>query len=281
MKKNLLLILVFVSLFITACSMGSNNTKANDSIQKSSTNIDKLVGAGYKDVEKSFDTPYSSVYYIDADKFKNKDLNTLTLDDMRDSIAIVSSYEVDKNKDSYLHVYYENGKAKQAENGKYSLSKSDKFNSNVVSSQADYKVEFFKNKGMICEKDFTIENAKKDFIGKTIKDFNKSYSVNCANFIAHTINNDEKLYFYPLVPHEVHPNKEHSHPHYASNNIPKDSIVNPANNNISSVNQADNKNLGEYAKSAIAVYTKNNKIEKIEIVNNDFIKGILGRVLAK
>lgn len=279
MKKNLIILLVFVSLLATACSMNTKNTKANEYIHKASVNTEKMMNAAFRDVEKSFGMPHSSVYYINTDNLKGKDFNTITMEDIRNSVNVQSAYEVDKNKDSYLHVYYENGKVKNALTGNYDMYNSEEFTKNVATSNADYKIEFFQNKGLICEKDFTIENSKKDFVGANIANFNKAYEVNSANFVASSVNNNDKLYFYPLVPHDIHPNKQH--PHYSSNNVTKDSIVNPVNNNISNVSQTDNKKLGDYAKTAVLVHTKDGVIKDIEIVNNDFVKGLLGKVIAK
>lgn len=281
MKKNLLLLLVFVALFATACSMNVSNPKSSTYIQKASVNTDKLMNAGFMDVEKAFGVPHSSVYYINTENLKGKDMNTLTMDDLRNSVTIESAYEVDKNKDSYLHVYYENGKVNEIVTGNYNLFNSERFNKNEAVASSNYKIEFYKNQGAICENDFTIENARKDFIGANIADFNKSYLVNSANFVASKVNGTEKLYFYPLVPHDIHPDKQHKHPHYASNHVTKDSIVNPVNNNISYTSQTDNKDLGDYATSAVLIHTKNGIIENMEIVNNDMIKGLIGKVIEK
>lgn len=281
MKKNLLLLLAFVALFATACSMNVNNPKANTYIRQASVNTEKLKNASFRDVEKAFGTPYSSVYYINTQNLKGNNLSTLTKEDLQNNVTIQSTYEVDKNKDSYLHVYYENGKVKDVVSGNYNLYNSERFIKNNAVTNSNYKIEFYKNKGMICERDFTIEYAKKDYIGTNIAEFNKSYQVNSANFVASSINSTDKLYFYPLVPHELHPDKQHQHPHYSSKNVTKDSIVNPVNNNISNVSQTDNNNLGDFAKTAVLVHTKDNIIQKIEIVNNDFVKGLIERVLEK
>lgn len=281
MKKTIMLALVCVPILLIGCSISEKKSIPNTSIEESGINIDKLMNARFKDVEESFGMPYSSVFYIDADKVKDKNINTLTMEDLRDSITVQSAYKINKGNDSFLHVYYENGKVKDAISGNYNLFSSDRFKNNLTIPKLGYKVEFYSSKGMICNKDFTSEFAKRDFIGKTIKDFNKTYKVDSANFIASVVNGTEKLYFYPLVPCDLHPNQEKNHPNYSSNNDLKNSIVNPVNNNISSTNQTDNNNLGNYAKSAVLLYTKDNIIKSIEIVDNNFIYGLINKSFNK
>lgn len=281
MKKTIMFTLACVSILLVGCAMNEKKSIPNASINQSSINMDKLANARFRDIEKSFGMPYSSVFYIDADKVKGKDINTLTMDDLRDSITVQSAYKMNNGNDSFLHIYYENGKVKDAVSGNYNLFNSNKFEKNLKVPKSGYKVEFYNSKGMICNKEFTSQYAKRDFIGKAVKDFNKTYKVDSANFIASVINGTEKLYFYPLVPCDLHPNQKINHPNYSSNNDLKNSIVNPVNNNISIANQTDNDNLVNYAKSAVLLYTKDNIIKSIEVVDNNFIYGLISKSFNK
>ena len=279
MKNSIIFTLIFCSILMFACTM--NNTSSNSTIKQASINIDRLMGSTFKDVEKLLGTPYSSVYYINVDKLKNKNLNNLTMNDLRDSISIESTYQINKNNDDYLHIYFEDGQVKNAISGSYKIANSDELINKDNLSQTDYKVEFFNNEGFLCDKEFTVEYAKKDYIGKPISNFNKVYKINSANFIASNLTGNEKLYFYPIVSCNLHPSKEHVHPNYSSNSDLKNSIVNPMNNNISNVNQTNNNNVGNYSKSALLIYSKNNKIQSMEIVNNDFIYGLINKTFKK
>lgn len=282
MKKFILFTFIFVSVLASGCSMNTKNNTTNSDkvIQQSSMNTDKLMNTGFKEVEKSFGTPYSSVYYIDTNKLSGKDMNTLAMEDLRDSVTILSSYKNKEKNDEYIHVYYENGKAKDALSGAYNLSTSDRFTSKDL-SKADYKVEFFNGKGLICSDDFKLEYVKKDFVNKKISDFNNAYDLKSANFIASTMTSNDKIYFYPLVAHKVHPRAEHKHPNYSSNHDAKLDTVNPVNNNISTVNSTTNKDLGDYSKSAVLVHTKDDKIQTIEIVDNNFVLGLMNKSLQR
>lgn len=280
MKKPILLAFIFISLLAVGCSMNNKNPNSDKLIEQTSKNMDKLMNSRFKDVEKSFGTPYSSVYYIDTEDFKEKDIQNITMDDIRDSVSILSTYKNNNKSDEYIHVYYEDGIVRDAISGKYDLNKSPKFNKEDF-KDATYKVEFFKGKGLICRNDFSLSYAKQSLIGKQISDFNNTYYVKSANFIGSTINGKDKIYFYPLVPHNVYPSKENKHPKYSSNADAKLDTVNPNNNNISSTNNTDNKNLGEYSKSAVLVYTKNDKIQSIEIIDNNFVIGLMDKTFTK
>ncbi|MGL4913927.1 MAG: hypothetical protein ACRC3Y_16010 [Romboutsia sp.] len=280
MKKPILFAFMFISLLAVGCSMNNKTPNSNKVIEQTSTNMDKLMNAKFKDVEKSFGTPYSSVYYINTKDFKGKDLQSITMDDIRNNVSILSTYKNNNKSDEYIHVYYKDGVVEEALAGKYDLNKSSKFNKEDFSN-AKYKVEFFKGKGVICQNDFSLSYAKQSLIGKQISEFNNAYYVNSANFIGSTINGIDKVYFYPLVPHNVYPSKEHKHPKYASNTDAKLDTVNPNNNNISNANNTDNKDLGEYSKSAVLVYTKDDKIQSIEIVDNNFVMGLMDKTFTK
>lgn len=279
MKKSMLLVFLFVSVLAVGCAMNEKMPTNQNIIQQASNNTDKLINAGFKDVENAFGTPYSAVYYINADNLKGKDINNLTMEDLRNNITVLSTYKNNKNDDSYLHVYYENGKVKETLVENHKLSSSEKFPSKSNLSNATYKVEFFKDKGVICSDDFSLNYAKDNFIGKTINEFNKSYNIKSANFIASTLNGSDKIYFYPFVPHNIHPSKEHTYPNYGSNDDTKLGTTNPTNNNISNTNKSDSKNLPEYAKSAVLVHTKDNKIKSIDIVDSKFVYSLIDQSL--
>ncbi|MGL6104756.1 hypothetical protein [Romboutsia sp.] len=279
MKKTMLFACLFISVLAVGCAMNEKMPKTPSIIQQASKNTDKLLNAGFMDVENAFGTPYSSVYYINANNLRGKNINNLTMEDLRNNITVLSTYENDQNKDSYLHVYYENGKVKETLVGDYNLYNSDKFPSKANLSGATYKIEFFKNKGVLCYDDFSLKYAKDNFLGKTINDFNTSYHVKSANFVASTANGNNKIYFYPVVPHNVHPSKEHKYPNYGSNNDAKLGTVNPTNNNISNTSKANSKDLANYAKSAILIHTKDDKIKSIDIADSKFVYSIIDKSL--
>ena len=280
MKKPILFAFMFISLLSVGCSMNNKTPNSDKVIEQTSNNIDKLMNARFKDVEKSFGTPYSSVYYIDTKDLKGKDIQNITINDIRDNISILSTYKNNEKSDEYIHVYYENGVVKEALTGKYDLNKSSKFNKKNLNN-TEYKVEFFKGKGIICQNDFSLSYVQRNLIGKQINDFNNAYYAKSANFIGSTVNGTDKVYFYPLVPHNVYPSKEHTHSKYASNSDAKLDTVNPINNNISNTNNTDNKNLGDYSKSAVLVHTKNDKIQSIEIIDNNFVMGLMDKIFIK
>lgn len=280
MKKYMLLVFLLISVLVVGCSMNEKMPKNSNIIQQASNNTDKLVNASFKDVENAFGTPYSAVYYINAENLKAKDINNLTMDDLRNNISVLSTYKNNTNDDSYLHVYYENGKVVETLVGEDNLSSLKNFPSKANLSNATYKVEFFKNKGVICSDDFNLDYAKNNLIGRTINEFNKDYNVESANFIASTINGNDKIYFYPFVPHNVHPSKEHKYPNYGSNDDTKLGYINPINNNISNTNKSNSKDLSEYANSAILVYTKNDKINSIDKVDGKFVYSLMDKSLS-
>ena len=277
MKKSILFTFLLVPVLAVGCAMNNKNPKSENIVQQATVNMDKLMNAPYREVENAFGSPYSSVYYINADNLKAKNLNNLTMEDLRNNITVLSTYENTQKPNSYLHVYYENGKVKNTLSGAYDLSTSEDLVNKAKLAEATYKVEFFKNKGIICYDDFNLSSAKENLIGKKIEDFDKSYEVKSANFKASATKGTDVIYFYPLVAHNVHPSKEHNYPNYASNEEAKLGTVNPLNNNISITNNTDNKNLADYAKSAVLVHAKDDKIKSIEIVSGSFIYGLIDK----
>lgn len=265
----------------TACNL-NNLSSNNQYISQASIDTTKLIGTKSNDLEVSFGVPYSATYYIDSNKIKYISTEELTLKDLENSIYVVATYKNNNNKENpFFHVYYENGLVKNAISGDYNLRTSRDLISSEYLSNADYKVEFYNHKGMICKGDFVISYATKEFVGKSISDFNNSFNLNSANFIASTIDNKEKLYFYPLVPHKQHPDKNHSYPKYSSNNNVKLNTVNPVNNNLSNTNKTNNKDLSNYSDSSVVIYTKYNEIQSLTIEGKDFVLGLMNKAFSK
>ena len=281
MKKFAISILFFILLMTTACNL-NNSSSNNQYISQASINPTKLIGTKSNDLEVSFGVPYSATYYIDSNKIKYISTEELALKDLENSIYVVATYKNNNNKENpFFHVYYENGLVKNAISGDYNLITSKDFISSEYLSNADYKVEFYNHRGMICKSDFVISYATKEFVGKSISDFNNSFNLNSANFIASTIDNKEKLYFYPLVPHKQHPDKNHSYPKYSSNNNVKLDTVNPVNNNLSNTNKTNNKDLSNYSDSSVVIYTKDNEIQSLTIEGKDFVLGLMNKAFSK
>ncbi len=252
----------------------SVDTAKKDFIGKSITDFNNT------DVEKSLGSPYYATYYIDADSLKNKNINALSMEDLKSHVSALASYKDNEANNSYLHVYYENGIVKDAFSGPYKMDNLDNAISASNISKANYKVSFFRNRGAICSNDFSVDTAKKDFIGKSITDFNKYYNVESANFVASTINESETLYFYPLVDHNIIHKDEYKHPNYGSNDNANLSLVNPLNNNISQTNKANSKDLINYYKSAVVLHVKNDKIQSMQIADNQFLYKLVEDVLS-
>lgn len=281
MKKFAISILFFILLMTTACNL-NNLSSNNQYISQASIDTTKLIGTKSNDLEVSFGVPYSATYYIDSNKIKYISTEELTLKDLENSIYVVATYKNNNNKENpFFHVYYENGLVKNAISGDYNLRTSRDLISSEYLSNADYKVEFYNHKEMICKGDFVISYATKEFVGKSISDFNNSFNLNSANFIASTIDNKEKLYFYPLVPHKQHPDKNHSYPKYSSNNNVKLDTVNPVNNNLSNTNKTNNKDLSNYSDSSVVIYTKDNEIQSLTIEGKDFVLGLMNKAFSK
>lgn len=283
MKKCIISILFFMLLMTTACTVNNlNNSSSNNQyISQASINPTKLIGTKSNDLEVSFGVPYSATYYIDSNKIKYISTEELALKDLENSISVVATYKNNNKENPFLHVYYENGLVKNAISGDYNLITSKDFISSEYLSNADYKVEFYNHRGMICKGDFVVSYAAKEFVGKSISDFNNAFNLSSANFIASTIDNKEKLYFYPLVPHKQHPDKNHSYPKYSSNNNAKLDTVNPVNNNLSNTNKTNNKDLSNYSDSSVVIYTKDNKIQSITIEGKDFVLGLINKAFSK
>lgn len=182
-----------------------------------------------------------------------------------------------KDNNAYLYIYYKDGIAKDAFYKSYKMDNLDSIMSISDISNADYKVKFFKNNGAIYYNNFSIDTAKKEFIGKSISDFNNTYNLKSANFVASTIDEFNKIYFYPLVSD----NDEYKYPNYASNEDIKLGLVNPLNNSISLTNKTNNKDLSNYYKSAVALYVKDNKIQSIQIIDKQFMYNLIQEILTK
>jgi len=270
MKNFILFIPILISLSIVGCSMNNNQLPPDNLIHQASLNIDKLINTNAQDIEKSFGTPYYATYYIDADKLKNENINSISIEDLKEDVSLLASYKDPKSNNSYLHVYYEDGIVKDAIYGPDKIDNLENLVSTSNISNSDYKVSFIKNNGAIYYKNFSIDNAKKEFIGKTISDFNNAYNLKSANIIASTINESDYLYFYPLVNYDETNNKKYQHDNYSSNENSKLGLVNPLNNNISKANKTNNDSLMDYYKSAIVLYVKDNKIQLIQKANKDF-----------
>lgn len=281
MKKSILFIPVIISLSIVGCTTNYNQPSSNQVIHQASLNIDKLINTNATDIEKSLGSPYYATYYIDADKIKDKNINSISIKDLREDISLLASYKDDKSINTYLHIYYENGVAKDAFYGPYEVANLDNLISASNISNADYKVSFFRNNGSICYNDFLIDNAKKEFIGKSISDFNNTYKLKSANFVASTINESDTLYFYPLVNHDVIHKDQYNHPNYSSNENAKLGLVNPLNNNISSANKTNGNDLSNYYKSAVVLYVKDDKIQSIQTADKQFFYKLINNAFTK
>lgn len=280
MKKSIMLIPIFISLSIVGCAMNYTQPSSEKIVHQTSLNIDKLMNANVTDIEKSLGSPYYATYYIDADSLKNKNINAISMEDLKSHVSALASYKDNEVNNSYLHVYYENGIVKDAFSGPYKMDNLDNTISASNISKANYKVSFFRNHGAICSNDFSINTAKKEFIGKSITDFNKYYNVESANFVASTINESETLYFYPLVDHNIIHKDEYKHPNYGSNDNANLSLVNPLNNNISQTNKANSKDLINYYKSAVVLHVKDDKIQSMQIADNQFLYKLVEDVLS-
>lgn len=281
MKKSILFIPVLISLSIVGCTMNYNQSSSDKVIHQASLNIDKLINSSTTDVEKSLGSPYYATYYINADKLKNKNINSISIEDLKENVSLLASYRDNQSNNSYLHVYYEDGVVKDALYGPYKIDNLDNIVSTSNISNADYKVSFFKNCGSICYNDFSINNVKKEFIGKPISDFNNAYKLKSANFVASTINESDTLYFYPLVNHDVIHKEQYKHSNYSSNENIKLGLVNPLNNNISSTNKTNSNDLVNYYKSAVVLYVKDNKIQSIQIADKQFFYKLINDVFTK
>ena len=77
--------------------------------------------------------------------------------------------------------------------------------------------------------------------------------------------------------HNTSPSKNQTHPNYSSNNDAKLGTVNPLNNNISMTNKTNNSNISQYSTSAVLIYTKDNIIQTLQIVNGNFIYGLIDK----
>ena len=177
MKKSILFMPVLISLSIVGCTMNYNQPSSDKVIHQYSLNIDKLINANAADVEKSLGSPYYATYYIDADKLKSKNINSISIEDLKEDVSLLASYNDNQSSDSYLHIYYEDGVVKDALYGPYKIDNLDNVISASNISNADYKVSFFKNRGAICYNDFSIDNAKEAYLNCNILTLNKQKGV--------------------------------------------------------------------------------------------------------
>lgn len=274
MKKSILFSTIIISIFIVGCSMNSKNSNESNTLNNTVS-----INSSIENVHSTLGKPKSSIYYVDTSNLDSNNLDKLTLDNIKNRVIVLSSYKVD-DKDTYKHIYFENGKATNIIEGNYSLKNSKEFNTDKAIN-SEFKIEVFNNEGIICKDDFSINYAKESLIDNDISKFNKIYNITNPFIVASSMNNSDKVYFYPLVDHKVHPNKEHKYPSYQSNTDVKLDIVNPTNNNISTTNNANNKNLGDYSVSALLIYVKDNKIKSMEIVDNNFLLDYLNKTSAK
>ena len=225
MKKSILFMPVLISLSIVGCTMNYNQPSSDKVIHQSSLNIDKLINANAADVEKSLGSPYYATYYIDADKLKSKNINSISIEDLKEDVSLLASYNDNQSSDSSLNIYYEDGVVKDALYGPYKLKS--------------------------------------------------------ANFVASTINESDTLYFYPLVNHDVIHKDQYKHPNYSSNENANLGLVNPLNNNISLTNKTNGNDLANYYKSAVVLYTKDDKIQSIQIADKQFFYKLINDVFNK
>lgn len=276
--KKLLPILFFV-IFSVGCSMNIRTSKYDNIIDDASKNLDKLTNAKFMDVEEDFGAPHSATYYINADNLRSKDVSNLTLKDLQENIITLASYENPSSKNNFLNVYYENGLVKKAVVGDYKVSK-EKLLSNIKLEKYDYKVDFNKGYGIINSDSFNLENTRNKLLNSTIDKFNDYFKVKGANFTATTINNTDKLNFYPLVNQNLDPDKNNNYPNYQSNEDSKLGYVNPINNNISSSNKSNSEDLYLYSDKSVLVYTdKGNTIKNISIADSKLLYNVISKTL--
>ncbi len=270
MKKYLSSLFIFTLVLTSGCSI---DTKINNniSIKQASENIDKLIDLNYKQIQNNLGYPSSSIYYVSNEKIKNKDINSINIEDIKSSVSAVSSY-YNKDNDTYLHLYFENGVVKDAITGNYSLAYSTDLTPNI---NPDYKLEFFNGQGVINSSNFSLIDSKNKFAGKNISEFNSYYKITNPNFIASTVDNKNKIYFYSLV--DQGNKKDVVYPNYNKNSNSKLSNINPTNNNIGEYNKISNNNISDYSKTSLAVYTKDNQIEFIQIIDRDFMYELINK----
>ena len=96
---------VLISLSIVGCTMNYNQPSSDKVIHQSSLNIDKLINANAADVEKSLGSPYYATYYIDADKLKSKNINSISIEDLKEDLnQIITQIEVNIDYPEYEDV---------------------------------------------------------------------------------------------------------------------------------------------------------------------------------
>jgi len=268
MKKATIGLLVFASSLSVGC-INKDQTKINNTIEQASTNLDRLINANYTDIQNGFGTPYSSIYYINSDKLKDKNLSSITIDDIKDSVISNVVYNHPDFKDKYLHVYFENGIVKNAVTDNFDYFTNETIVPSEKLTDINYKLEFFRGDGSLFKDNFNVNTARNMFVDKNIDSFNNFYKTKTSNFVATNIKDNSKLYFYNLVNYNPESSSTiNATNNYQLNSSPKLGVVNPINNNVIYINQIDSKNLSEYSTTSLGVKTdENNNIKWIKILD--------------
>ena len=81
-----------ISLSIVGCTMNYNQPSSDSAIHQYSLNIDKLINANAADVEKSLEVLIMQTYYIDADKLKSKNINSISIEDLKEDVSLLAFY---------------------------------------------------------------------------------------------------------------------------------------------------------------------------------------------
>ena len=273
MKK--LFFILLIPAFLFGCSLNTKAPSNKTVIQNASNNLSSLTNVDFREIQADFGTPSKAIYYIDTNDLSSKGLDALTLDDLRDNVITFASYQDPSNPDKYLNIFFEDGLVKKTLLGDF-----DRLLSVATTEGYEYKVEFHKGRGIINAHNFVLESIQSKFVGKTLANFNKYFDVRGANFIASTVNGDDKLNFYPLVNQNLEPKSQNKYPNYNSNLDAKLGYINPINNNISSSNKFSSDDLHLYMDKAVMIYTdKNNVIEYISIADSDVLYGVITNML--
>lgn len=272
MKKTTIGLLVFMSSISVGC-INKDQANINNTIEKASTDANRLLNATYEDMQSGFGAPYSSIYYINSENLRNKNINSITIDDIQDSVISNVVYKHPDYEDKFLHVYFENGTVKNALTNNYNYFESGSIVPDERLKEIDYKLEFYKGEGAIFRDTFNINSARNMFVGKSINNFDQFYKVKNSNFKATKIKDNSKIYFYSLVnfdPSATSNLNQNLNVNYQLNTKPKLAVINPINNNISYVNQISSEDLSQYSNTSLAIKTdENSNIKWIKILNKD------------
>ncbi|MFI3209552.1 MAG: hypothetical protein R3Y64_00635 [Peptostreptococcaceae bacterium] len=272
MKKTTMGLLVFMSALSIGC-VNQNQSQINKYVEMASKDTDSLINTNYKDIQGGFGVPHSSIYYIDADKFMHQSLDEIDAEEIKDSVTALSIYRHPDQESKFLHVYFDKGVVKDASVGSMREFTDETLLPKEKIQDADYRLQFFKNKGSIYKETFNLNNARDLYIGKNINEFNNAYKVVTSNFKATKINDNSNIYFYNLVnfdPTTTNAINNSLNVNYQINTKPNTAIINPINNSIQHVNEINYENSTNYSSTSLAVKTnENNKIESIKILNKD------------